>query len=234
MTGRAILDLIPYPGEVLVDAMVYRGENLATMDKGTRRRLRGRHISMVMQDPKFSLNPVMTVGQQIGEAYRVHTRASRAEARERALHMLEAVQIREPSRVYDLYPHEVSGGMGQRVMIAMMLIGEPEILIADEPTSALDVTVQAQILDILDKLVSARGMGLIFISHDLPLVSSFCDRVIVMYAGRMMETLDAKNLAHGQHPYTKGLLGCLPDLDHPKPRLATLHRDPAWISEGGK
>jgi peptide/nickel transport system ATP-binding protein len=123
--------------------------------------------------------------------------------------------------------------MGQRVMIAMMLIGEPDILIADEPTSALDVTVQAQVLDILERLVTDRGMGLIFISHDLPLVASFCDRVVVMYAGRVMETLDARALSKGKHPYTRGLLGCLPDLDHPKDRLATLKRDPAWANGAG-
>lgn len=232
MTGRAILDLVPWPGEVLADRLAFRGADMLPMSRTERRAIRGKRISMVMQDPKFSLNPVMSVGDQIGEAYRAHVKASRAEARERALAMLEAVQIREPGRVYDLYPHEVSGGMGQRIMIAMMLIGEPDILIADEPTSALDVTVQAEILRILDDLVSARGMGLIFISHDLPLVSSFCDRVIVMYAGRVMETLDAKALSRGRHPYTQGLLGCLPDLDHPKPRLATLNRDPAWANGG--
>ncbi|WP_248312297.1 ABC transporter ATP-binding protein [Bosea sp. BK604] len=230
MTGRAILDLIPHPGEVLADRMVYRGQDLLTMDRRTRRKLRGRHISMVMQDPKFSLNPVQTVGEQIAEAYRVHHKASSREARERSLAMLEAVQIREPARVYALYPHEVSGGMGQRVMIAMMLIAEPDILIADEPTSALDVTVQLQVLKILDDLVTSRGMGLIFISHDLHLVKSFCDRVIVMYGGKVMETLQASELEQAQHPYTRGLLGCLPDLDHPKAKLATLNRDPAWLA----
>ncbi|MCA3641048.1 MAG: ABC transporter ATP-binding protein [Methylobacterium sp.] len=233
MTGRAILDLVPWPGEVSADRMEFRGQEMMGLDRHGRRAIRGKRISMVMQDPKFSLNPVMTVGQQIGEAYRVHTNASRSEARERALAMLEAVQIREPARVHDLYPHEVSGGMGQRVMIAMMLIGEPDILIADEPTSALDVTVQAQVLDILERLVTDRGMGLIFISHDLPLVASFCDRVVVMYAGRVMETLDARALSKGKHPYTRGLLGCLPDLDHPKDRLATLKRDPAWANGAG-
>jgi len=233
MTGRAILDLVPWPGEVSADRMEFRGQDMMGLDRHGRRAIRGKRISMVMQDPKFSLNPVMTVGQQIGEAYRVHTKASRSEARERALAMLEAVQIREPARVHDLYPHEVSGGMGQRVMIAMMLIGEPDILIADEPTSALDVTVQAQVLDILERLVTDRGMGLIFISHDLPLVASFCDRVVVMYAGRVMETLDARALSKGKHPYTRGLLGCLPDLDHPKDRLATLKRDPAWANGAG-
>ena len=235
MTGRAILDLIPWPGVVSADRMAYRGQDLLTMDKRSRRKLRGRHISMVMQDPKFSLNPVQTVGTQIAEAYRVHHKASAREARERSLSMLEAVQIREPARVYDLYPHEVSGGMGQRVMIAMMLIAEPDILIADEPTSALDVTVQLQVLKILDDLVTSRGMGLIFISHDLHLVQSFCDRVIVMYGGKAMETLPAAELADAsarsrRHPYTLGLLGCLPELDRPKGKLATLTRDPAWLA----
>ena len=235
MTGRAILDLIPHPGVVSADRMRFRGQDLTAMDKGARRKLRGRHISMVMQDPKFSLNPVETVGSQIAEAYRIHRKAGVREARERSLAMLEQVQIREPARVYDLYPHEVSGGMGQRVMIAMMLIAEPEVLIADEPTSALDVTVQLQILKILDDLVTSRGMGLIFISHDLHLVQSFCDRVIVMYGGKVMETLPAAELADPaarsrRHPYTLGLLECLPDLDHPRAKLATLNRDPAWLA----
>lgn len=235
MTGRAILDLIPHPGVVGADRMMFRGQDLMAMNKRERRKLRGRHISMVMQDPKFSLNPVQTVGSQIAEAYRIHRKAGAREARERSLAMLESVQIREPVRVYDLYPHEVSGGMGQRVMIAMMLIAEPEILIADEPTSALDVTVQLQILKILDDLVSERGMGLIFISHDLHLVQSFCDRVIVMYGGKVMETLPAAELADEttrgrRHPYTLGLLNCLPDLGHPREKLPTLNRDPAWLA----
>ncbi len=235
MTGRAILDLIPPPGVVTAERMTYRGQDLMAMDKTSRRKLRGRRMSMVMQDPKFSLNPVASVGKQIAEAYRVHQKASKAEARDRTLAMLEAVQIREPSRVFDLYPHEVSGGMGQRVMIAMMLIAEPDILIADEPTSALDVTVQLQVLKILDDLVTQRGMGLIFISHDLHLVRSFCDRVIVMYGGKAMETFPAAELADPaamsrRHPYTLGLLNCLPDLDQRKGTLATLTRDPAWMA----
>ena len=136
----------------------------------------------------------MTIGEQIGEAYRAHAPASRAEARDKALAMLEAVRMRDPGRVLALYPHEVSGGMGQRAMIAMMLVTDPDLLIADEPTSALDVTVQMEILRILDDLVSERGMGLIFISHDLKLVSSFCDRVLVMYAGRVVEEAEARHL----------------------------------------
>jgi len=144
--------------------------------------------------------------------------------------MLEAVRIRKPERVYGLYPHEVSGGMGQRIMIAMMLIPEPALLIADEPTSALDVTVQRQILAILDDLVTRRGMGLIFISHDLELVSAFCDRVIIMYAGRIMEVCDAKDLHQSRHPYTRGLLNCLPKITGSADLLPTLNRDDAWLS----
>ena len=162
------------------------------------------------------------------EAYRLHARASRSEARRRALEMLEAVPIRDPERVFRAYPHEVSGGMGQRIMIAMMLIPDPELLIADEPTSALDVSVQGQVLDIMDRLVRERGMGLIFISHDLNLVAQFCDRVLIMYAGRVVETCDAARLHEAQHPYTRGLLNSLPRLDAPRPRLEVLERDPAW------
>jgi peptide/nickel transport system ATP-binding protein len=142
--------------------------------------------------------------------------------------MLEAVKMRDPERVFALYPHEVSGGMGQRAMIAMMLVTEPDLLIADEPTSALDVTVSMEILRILDELVSERGMGLIFISHDLKLVSSFCDRVLVMYAGRVVEELEAKHLREAKHPYTQGLMSCLPTLASEVRPLPTLNRDPAW------
>jgi peptide/nickel transport system ATP-binding protein len=184
---------------------------------------------MVMQDPKFSLNPVITVGEQIMEAYRLHERSSQREARRRALEMLEAVQIRDAERVFRAYPHEMSGGMGQRIMIAMMLIPNPEILIADEPTSALDVSVQTEVLRIMDRLVKERGMGLIFISHDLNLVASFCDRVLIMYAGRIVETCRADRLEEAQHPYTRGLLNSLPRLDRPVKKLEVLKRDPAWL-----
>jgi peptide/nickel transport system ATP-binding protein len=171
----------------------------------------------------------MTVGRQIAESYRVHTRAPAIEARRKALDMLEAVRIDDPERVYDLYPHEVSGGMGQRVMIAMMLIPEPELLIADEPTSALDVTVQAQLLVLINELIARHGMGLILISHNLNLVASFCDRVVVMYAGRVMETCTASQLDLAQHPYTKGLLACRPLIDRAQAELPQLARDAAWL-----
>jgi peptide/nickel transport system ATP-binding protein len=144
--------------------------------------------------------------------------------------MLAAVRIRDPDRVYDLYPHEVSGGMGQRVMIAMMLVPEPDLLIADEPTSALDVTVQMQVLAIIDDLVTRRGMGLIFISHDLNLVASFCDRILVMYGGRVVETCRAADLNAATHPYTRGLLAALPRIDDGGGDLAVLRRDPAWLA----
>jgi peptide/nickel transport system ATP-binding protein len=183
---------------------------------------------MVMQDPKYSLNPVITVGRQIAEAYRIHTRASRSAARRRTIEMLEAVRIRHPEQVYDAYPHEVSGGMGQRIMIAMMLIPGPDLLIADEPTSALDVTVRLRLLAILDDLVQERGMGLVFISHDLNLVASFCDRIVIMYAGRIMEICNAEDLQKARHPYTRGLLACLPRIDAPPGELPVLKRDPSW------
>jgi peptide/nickel transport system ATP-binding protein len=227
-TGRAILGLTPPPGEVTARRLAFDGVDLLAASRRTLRDLRGGRITMVMQDPKYSLNPVMTIGEQIVEAYRAHRRASRAEARERALAMLEAVRMRDPTRVFALYPHEVSGGMGQRAMIAMMLVTDPDLLIADEPTSALDVTVQMEVLRILDELVTARGMGLIFISHDLRLVSSFCDRVLVMYAGRVVEEVEARRLGEARHPYTQGLMRCLPSLSAEVRPLPTLTRDPAW------
>jgi peptide/nickel transport system ATP-binding protein len=228
VTGRAILRLVAPPGQVTARRLELAGVDLLGMDERGLRQVRGRRISMVMQDPKFSLNPVMTVGTQIAEAYRVHTEASAREARRRTLDMLAAVRIRDPERVYGAYPHQVSGGMGQRIMIAMMLIPEPDLLIADEPTSALDVTVQMQVLAILDDLVTRRGMGLCFISHDLNLVASFCDRVLIMYAGRILETCAAARLHEARHPYTRGLLASLPRVDQPVSELAVLRRDPAW------
>lgn len=227
--GRAILRLVPAPGQVSADRLTFDDIPLLSADEATLRAVRGRRIAMVMQDPKFSLNPVMTVGRQIREAYQAHARVGRTEAKRRALEMLEAVRIRDPERVYQCYPHEVSGGMGQRVMIAMMLVGDPDILIADEPTSALDVTVQMQVLAILDDLVTARGLGLILISHDLNLVASFCDRVLIMYAGQVVETCRASELHEAKHPYTRGLLAALPRVDGDHRPLPVLRRDPAWL-----
>jgi peptide/nickel transport system ATP-binding protein len=231
VTCRAILKLIRPPGRVKARRLVFDGIDLLAADTRQLRQIRGRRISMVMQDPKYSLNPVMTVGRQIAEAYAVHGQVSASEARRRSLDMLEAVHIRNPERVFGAYPHEVSGGMGQRIMIAMMLASDPDLLIADEPTSALDVTIRLQLLAILDDLVTQRGMGLIFISHDLNLVASFCDRVIIMYGGRIMEVCRASELSNARHPYTRGLLNCLPRIDQRRETLAVLKRDPAWLED---
>lgn len=228
MTGRAVLRLIRPPGFIEADKLNVHGEDILSLPEKQMRRLRGGRVSMIMQDPKFSLNPVMNVGHQLVEALRAHEKVSRSEAYQRALDVLDEVAIRDPKRVFDLYPHEVSGGMGQRIMIAMMLLPNPEILIADEPTSALDVSVQLQVLDIIDKLVSDRGMGLMFISHDLNLVAKFCDRIVIMYAGRIVETCKASELRNAKHPYTLGLLNSVPDLEHPRDHLEVLKRDPAW------
>ena len=228
MTGRAILGLVRPPGRVTADRMELEGQSILNLPERRMRKIRGRRISMVMQDPKFSLNPVMTIGDQIVEAYRLHAGGNRTAARQKALDMLAAVQIRDPERVMGAYPHEVSGGMGQRIMIAMMLAPDPEILIADEPTSALDVSVRTEVLNIMDRLVRDRGMGLIFISHDLNLVAQFCDRVLIMYAGRIVETLAARDLHQARHPYTQGLLNSLPRLDAPVDRLPVLERQDAW------
>lgn len=227
-TGRAIMGLTPEHGVIAAKRLDFNGIDLLTASKAERRALRGKRIAMVLQDPKYSLNPVMTIGRQIVETLRAHEPVSRAEARKRALDMLAAVQIRDPERVFDLYPHEVSGGMGQRAMIAMMLVAGPELLIADEPTSALDVTVQLEVLGILNRLVAERGMGLVFISHDLRLVSSFCDRVIVMYAGRIVEELPAARLAEAKHPYTRGLLNCMPEIGADRHPLPVLERKAEW------
>ena len=227
-TGRAILGLTPPGGTVTAERLLFDGIDLRSATPRQWRRLRGARLSMVMQDPKFSLNPVMTVGRQIVEAAR-RTGAGRGDAGARARAMLEAVRITDPARVMRAYPHELSGGMGQRAMIAMMLVGEPDLLIADEPTSALDVTVQLDVLAILDDLVRRRGMALILISHDLRLVASFCDRVLVMYAGRMVEELPAGDLGRARHPYTQGLLNCLPSVAEDRHPLPVLERDPAWL-----
>lgn len=231
LTGRAILKLTPKTARIRAKRMQFSGIDLMKAGERQMRAIRGNRISMILQDPKFSLNPLMRIGDQIIEAYRLHHRVRLEEARQRTLTMLDAVHIRDPERVMRLYPHEVSGGMGQRVMIAMMLIPEPDLIIADEPTSALDVTVRRQVLTVLDELVSRLGTGLMFISHDLNLVADFCDRVLVMYAGRIMEDLPAKELHRARHPYTKALLASLPRLDRPVDMLKVPERDLNWLTE---
>jgi peptide/nickel transport system ATP-binding protein len=232
LTARAILKLLPGGAMMSAERLTFDGIDVLAASEQDMRRIRGCRAGLILQDPKFSLNPVMPVGKQIAEAWRLHKGRSgpRRLAEQAAIDLLDQVRIRDPARVARAYPHELSGGMGQRVMIAMMLAPDPELLIADEPTSALDATVQAEILRLIEDLVARRGMGLILISHDLPLISHFCDRVMVMYAGRVLERLPAGELARARHPYTRGLLGCLPSLIHPRERLATLARDPAWLT----
>lgn len=230
LTGRSLLKLTPRGATVTAAKMRFGDIDLLRCSEREMRKIRGKRISMIMQDPKFSLNPLMRVGHQITEAYRIHFNVSEKEARIKAMDMLEAVNIRDPQRVFGLYPHEISGGMGQRIMIAMMLIPEPDLIIADEPTSALDVTVRQQVLGVLDALLERRNTGLLFITHDLSLVSSFCDRVLVMYAGRILEEIAADQLHLAKHPYTRALLASQPDLKHPVDMLAIPARDPAWLT----
>ena len=229
--GRAIMRLLPPKARIEADRMRLGDTDLMTASERQMRAIRGGRIAMVLQDPRYALNPLKTVRAQIVESCRLHTKASRAEATDRMFAMLEDVHIRDPRRVADLYPHELSGGMGQRVMIAMMLMPSPEVVIADEPTSALDVTVRGQILDILNERVEAQGAGLIFISHDLPLVGAFCDRVLVLYGGQVMEELAARDLARAEHPYTIALNDSLPPLDHKVDALTVPEHDPAWLVE---
>ena len=227
MTGRALLGLIDAPGKVSAKRLEFDGIYLRGLPEPTFRQLRGARMSMVLQDPKFSLNPVIRIGDQVGEALRYHRHMSRAARRQAVLEVLQAVRIDDPERVYRLYPHEVSGGMGQRVMIAMMVVLEPALLIADEPTSALDVSVRGTVLEILDDLVRRRGMGLILISHDLDMVAQWCDRILVMYQGRVVEECSAGRLHEATHPYTRGLLASVPRLAETRARLPVLDR--AWI-----
>ena len=227
-TGRALMGLTAPGAVVSAQQLCFDGLDLLACTASQRRALRGRRMAMVLQDAKYSLNPVMTVGAQMAETLQAHHPCAAVQARQQVLDVLAAVAIEDPARVAKLYPHELSGGMGQRAMVAMMLMAGPELLIADEPTSALDVKAQLQVLDILDRLVAQRGMGLILISHDLRLVSSFCDRVLVMFAGRVVEELAAADLQRAQHPYTRGLLNCLPQLGATRHPLPTLDRKPEW------
>ena len=229
--GRALLRLLPRQAQVSAQRLRFDGIDLLAASQREMAALRGRRLSMIMQDPKYSLNPVMNVGAQIGEAVQrlqAGQRLSRAECRDQVEALLARVQIREPQRVAAQYPHQLSGGMGQRVMISMMLAQKPQLLIADEPTSALDVSVRQEVLALLDELVAEQGLALLFISHDLNLVRHFCDRVLVMVAGRVVESLAAADLPHATHPYTQGLLGSLPSLQQRRAVLPVLQRDPAW------
>ena len=214
MTALAIMGLVPKPaGHVTGGAIRYRGEDLVKASDARMRDLRGNRVAMIFQEPMTSLNPVFTVGDQIAEAARLHLGLSTHDARKRAVEMLRAVHIPEAERRVGEYPHQFSGGMRQRVMIAMALACEPEVLIADEPTTALDVTVQAQIFDLLRALQAERGTAILLITHDMGAVAEMADRVMVMYAGRVIEQGSAEQVLRApSHPYTQGLIECLPEL----------------------
>jgi oligopeptide/dipeptide ABC transporter ATP-binding protein len=236
LTSLALLRLVPPPGVIAPGSAIrLDGTDLLTLDAAALRRVRGRRIAMIFQDPMTSLNPVFTVAEQIVESVRAHRTLSKPEARARARELLQEVGIPDPVARLDQYPHQLSGGMRQRVMIAIALASEPELLVADEPTTALDVTVQAQILEVLDRLRTARGMAVLLITHDLGIVAGRADRVAVMYAGRLVEEAPTPALfARPSHPYTRGLLASVPRLTGPVTRLTpiagTVPPPTAWPS----
>jgi len=223
VTALSIMRLVPTPPARLQGAVRLRGTELLRLSEREMRAIRGNRISMIFQEPMTSLNPVLTVGRQIAETVQVHQKAGRQEAMRRAVEMLRLVQIPEPERRAGEYPHQLSGGMRQRVMIALALACNPEVLIADEPTTALDVTIQAQILDLLARLRRELGMGVVMITHDLGVVAESCDRVIVMYAGRKVEEADVLDLFDRPlHPYTRALMASMPSMNAASARLAEI------------
>ncbi|MGB3067175.1 MAG: ABC transporter ATP-binding protein [Ottowia sp.] len=226
---RSLLGLLPASASVSADRLALQGDDLLSLGPRAMRALRGRRIGMVVQDPKQGLDPLMTIGKQLAEMLKLCGKVPRTGLQQRVRELLAEVHIRDPKRVADLYPHEVSGGMAQRAMLAMMLSAEPDLLIADEATSALDAVVRHRILDLIDEQVRLRGMGLVLISHDLDLVAGYADRILVMYAGRVMEELRGGQMSDARHPYTRGLLACRPSLDHPGGELPVLNREAAWL-----
>jgi peptide/nickel transport system ATP-binding protein len=223
VTALSILRLLPTPPARHLGAIRYRGSNLLALSEREMRQIRGNRISMIFQEPMTSLNPVLTVGRQIAETVLVHQETNRAEAMQRAVEMLRLVQIPEPERRAREYPHQLSGGMRQRVMIALALACNPELLIADEPTTALDVTIQAQILDLIKRLQKELGMGVMLITHDLGVVAESCDRVVVMYAGRKVEESSVLALfSRPLHPYTRALMASMPAMNSQLKRLTEI------------
>ena len=224
VTALSVMGLIPDPpGRIVGGRIVFDGDDLLRKSEAEMRRIRGKRIGMIFQEPMTSLNPVFTVGDQIGEALRLHEGLDKKAARERAIDLLKQVGIPAPEDRVDRYPHEMSGGMRQRVMIAMALACNPDLLIADEPTTALDVTIQAQILDLIRRLQAERNMAVLLITHDLGVVAETCEHVVVMYAGRVVEQAPADELfAAPRHPYTAGLLRSMPGASTGSDRLRTI------------
>ena len=235
LTAFALLGLLPDAAELVRGHITLDGRDLASLPERALRDVRGKQLSIIFQEPTASLDPLATVGSQIAEAYRLHHKASRREAFAKARDMLVSVGIPDPDRRLDQYPFELSGGMCQRIMIAIALICGPKILVADEPTTALDVTIQAQILDLIRKLVADRGTGVVLITHDMGVVADIADRVVVMYAGRVAEIAPVHDLfARPSHPYTALLLASVPRLDvTPKHRLVTIDGNVPSASDFG-
>jgi len=221
VTGLSILKLIPSPpGQIINGDILFEGKNLLTLEEKEMERVRGNEISMIFQEPMTSLNPVFTIGNQIMEAIELHQKIDKKEARQRAIEILDRVRIPSPEARIDSYPHQLSGGMRQRAMIAMALSCRPKLLIADEPTTALDVTIQAQVLRLLKEIQREMGMAVILITHDLGVVAEIADRVAVMYAGRIVESGPIESIfGQMRHPYTRGLLESIPQLGEKKGRL---------------
>ena len=229
MVAKAIMGLLPESARVTSGDIRFEGRSLLALDGGARRGLLGTSITMIMQNPMTALNPVRRIGQQMAAILRHHLPIGAREARERALAALEAVHIREPARVLDLYPHEISGGMCQRVLIALAFTCEPRLIIADEPTTALDVTVQRQVLRLLKEMQSRTGVAVIFVTHDLGVVAKICDSASVMFAGRVLETATVGRLMEApQHPYTAALFAATPRYDRPDQPLIAI---PAGLRE---
>ncbi|WP_215845162.1 dipeptide/oligopeptide/nickel ABC transporter permease/ATP-binding protein [Candidatus Pantoea bituminis] len=221
--ARAIAGILPDRAQVTSKRFLFSSSELTMLSRRARQAMRGREIAMIMQDPHYSLNPVMRIGEQITEVYRYHFNLPQKVARQHALKALSRLHINDPEKVFNAWPHQISGGMGQRVMIAMMMAASPKLLIADEPTSSLDSSTSIRVINELDQLFNQHKMSLIFITHDIELATRFCDDIIVMYRGQIVEKLRANLIQHAQHPYTQGLLNCIPRAGNLPERLPTLH-----------
>lgn len=227
MTSKAVMGLLHPKRSRVSGEILFQGEDLLKLPRKKLEKLRGNRISLIFQDPMTSLNPLMTIGQQLGEAFRLHEKCSKAEARERSMALLEKVGIHPPAKRLDQYPHELSGGLQQRVMIAIAIANNPDLLIADEPTTALDVTIQAQILELLKKLQKDLGMSILLITHNFGVVAEVCDRVAVMYAGRVVETAQAATIFRNPaHPYSKALIESIPQPGGDREYLTTIPGSP--------
>jgi len=227
VTAYSIMQILADNGRIASGEILYKGQDVAKYNKNQLKGFRGKVCSIIFQDPMTSLNPVFTIGNQLEEAILLHTDKNKEEARERAIEILTLVGVNEPEKRVKQYPHELSGGMRQRVMIAMALVCEPDILIADEPTTALDVTIQAQILELMQELQKKLGMAIILVTHDLGVIADMCDEIIVMYGGRVCERGNAEDIFyHPKHEYTKGLLRSIPSITNAKQKLIPIAGTP--------